>query len=108
MIQFKGATDSLVMDGSYIGVANIEGKVNTGTGMVDFKAGSEEKDFSFNADGFYNYKDSTGNKIGIQFNSSRFRLNILQPYLKTVFSEVDGYAKGNMRLRDGQSAPLLL
>jgi len=108
LIEFKGLTDSLAMDGSYIGAVNIDGKVNTQTGLVEFKGNSNEKDFTVDVNGFYNYKDSTGNAMNIDFKGTRFKLNILQPYLKTVFSNIDGFAKGNMILKSGQAAPLLL
>ncbi|MFT3981428.1 MAG: translocation/assembly module TamB domain-containing protein [Ferruginibacter sp.] len=108
LVRFEGATDSLVMDGSYLGKVNLSASTNTETGMIDFKVKSDEKDFAIDAGGYYNYKDSTGNKMNIQFNSTRFRLNVLQPYLQTVFSKVDGFAKGNITLKDGQAAPLML
>lgn len=107
-IWFNGITDSLNMNGEYIGKVNVDGKVNTQTGQIDFNANSNEQDYSFNTDGIINYKDTTGNSMAINFNGSRFRLNILQPYLKTVFSNVDGYAKGNLKLKSTDAAPLLL
>lgn len=108
IISFKGDTDSLSIDGSYVGKTNIEGKLNTQTGVIDYSASSTEPDFNFDATGYYNTKDSTGDKIGVQFNSSRFNLNILKPYLKTIFSNIDGFARGKIKLGNGKTAPQLL
>lgn len=100
VIKFEGVTDSLVMDGSYMGVVNLAATADTKTGMVTFKTDTDGKDYAFNADGYYNYKDSTGNRMNINFLGERIRLEALQPYLKTVFSKLDGAAKGNLTIKD--------
>lgn len=99
-IRFEGVTDSLVMDGSYMGKVDLSGAVDTKTGMVTFKTGTNGNEYAFNADGFYNYKDSTGNRMNINFLGERIRLEALQPYLSTVFSKLDGVAKGNLTIKD--------
>ncbi|RYY69352.1 MAG: hypothetical protein EOO13_09770, partial [Chitinophagaceae bacterium] len=100
VIRFEGLTDSLVMDGSYMGTVNLSGVADTKTGLVTFKTDTDGKDYAFTADGFYNYKDSTGNRMNINFLGERIRLEALQPYLKTVFSQLAGAAKGNLTIKD--------
>lgn len=93
VIKFEGTTDSLQMDGNYIGQVNITGGVDTKTGKVTFKTGTNGNDYVFDAEGYYNYKDSTGDRMRIDLAAQKIRLEILQPYLKTVFSKMSGIAK---------------
>lgn len=81
------------MDGNLIGKVNLTGAVDTKTGLVTFKTDTESNDYVFDAEGYYNYKDSTGDRMRIDLGAERIRLEILQPYLKTVFSKMSGIAK---------------
>jgi hypothetical protein len=107
VIKFQGITDSLVMDGSYMGTVNLAATADTKTGLITYKADTDGDNYAFNADGFYNYKDSTGNPLGINFTGDRIRLEILQPYLKTIFSQMGGAARGNIMIKSDGTAPTI-
>lgn len=93
VIKFEGITDSLRMDGNYLGKVDLTGAVDTKTGLVTFKTGTDGDDYVFDAEGYYNYKDSTGDRMSVDLTAEKIRLEILQPYLKTVFSKMAGIAK---------------
>ncbi len=89
-ISFAGAVDSFSMDNHYIGRTNIAASVNTITGLIDYKVATNEGDNVFNIDGFYNFKDSTGNRMRTSILADKIKLDVLEPYLGTIFSKIDG------------------
>lgn len=99
-VYFDGKADSFKLDETYVGKVNLKGQLSTTTGLVQFKANSAEEDFSFKIDGGLNYKDSVNNHLNINFAADRFNIKILQPYLETVFSQMDGIAQGDINIRD--------
>ncbi|MEJ7611416.1 MAG: translocation/assembly module TamB domain-containing protein [Ferruginibacter sp.] len=98
-IEFTGRADSFELDGRYMGRVNLEADANTTTGIINYKAGTDEKDFKFAIDGSYNYKDSSGNSLKINMLADRLNINILQPYLATIFSDMQGIATGNIAIK---------
>jgi hypothetical protein len=96
IITFKGIADSFSLDDKYVGKVNIEGSVNTITGLIDYKVATNEKDYVFNVDGFYNYKDSIGTSTKNTILADKINLNILEPYLGSIFSQINGTAKGHI------------
>ena len=100
-IEFEGAADSFSLDDSYIGKVNLIGRANTITGQIEYKVSTDEKDYAFSLDGFYNYKDSTGNRMNNILSAERINLDILEPYLGSIFSQIQGTAKGNMVVAGG-------
>ncbi|RYY68085.1 MAG: hypothetical protein EOO13_13255, partial [Chitinophagaceae bacterium] len=107
-IRFQGVTDSLSMDGNYLGTVNLASTVDTRTGRVTYKVDTDGSDYVFEGDGYYNYKDSTGDKLGINLTANKIRLEILQPYLKTVFSQMAGVAKGKITMKGDGTAPSVI
>lgn len=95
---FKGTADSFSLDQKYMGSVNLDATANTQTGMVKFKADANEEQYKFKVDGFYNYLDSTGNSMSINLEGDKMNLNILEPYLGTIFSNMDGMAETNLKL----------
>ncbi|MEJ7627320.1 MAG: translocation/assembly module TamB domain-containing protein [Ferruginibacter sp.] len=100
-IEFAGRTDSFSLDNKYIGAVNLDATANTNTGVVKFRVDSKDDAYIFNIDGIYNYKDSTGNAMDVNLLAERMNLSILEPYLKTIFSRMEGIAKTNLKLSGG-------
>lgn len=98
-IEFKGKADSFVLDDSYIGKVDMDASANTVNGEVTINnISADEGDYTFRIKGRYNYKDTLGNAMGIDLSSERLNLNILEPYLGSVFSSMKGFAKSNLKL----------
>lgn len=97
-VAFEGWADSFALDGKYIGKVNLGGDVNTQTGQVNFDAKAAETDFVFDINGNYNYKDSSTETLVTQINAGKINLNLLEPYLGTIFSSIQGTGKGNLRI----------
>lgn len=95
-ITFEGIADSFALDGKYIGRVNLDGNVNTQTGLVRFNVDAAEPGYVFDIDGNYNYKDSSTETLVTRINAGKVNLNMLEPYLGTIFSKINGTGKGNL------------
>ena len=107
-IDFKGRADSFELDGKYVGTVNLVTDANTTTGLITFKTDAAENDFDFGINGSYNYKDSTGNSLQISAKVKKLNIDILQPYLTTVFSDIQGVANGDLQIKkEGEDLTLI-
>ncbi len=100
-IEFEGKADSLSMDDKYIGNVHLSGNANTSTGLIEFKANTTDTSNIFSVNGSFNYKDSSENQMAVNLEAARINLNILEPFLGTVFSKMDGMAATNLKLYGG-------
>ncbi len=104
IIDFKGVADSFELNERYLGKVNLSAKYTSSTGQVAFTAKAQEKDYDFDLTGNYNSKDSTGNRLNLDFLANSFNLSILEPFLGTIFSKMDGAANGNLNVtNDGKN-----
>ncbi len=97
-IEFNGKADSFALNGKYIGKVNMDANANTVSGLVKFKASANDSTYVFDVDGSYNYKDSTGNALNLDFMGKRININILEPYLGSIFSTMNGWAQTNLKI----------
>ncbi len=102
VIEFTGHTDSFSLDKRYIGKVSLEAIANTNTGLVTFSGNSNDTAYIFDLKGKYNYKDSTGNQVDVRLLAERLNLNILEPYLGTVFSSMEGPVKADLSWTGGK------
>jgi hypothetical protein len=97
-VEFNGTADSFALDNNYIGKVDLDATANTTTGLVKFKAAANDSAYIFNIDGNYNYKDSTGNRLDVDLAAERMDLHLLEPYLGTIFSKMDGVVNTKLKL----------
>ncbi len=98
VIEFKGDADSFALNNKYIGKVKLDANANTSSGIVKFKAKSDESAYEFDVDGSYNYKDSTRSGLNVDFMGKRINVNILEPYMGAVFSNMNGWAQTNLKI----------
>ncbi len=101
VIEYDISADHFRLDNEEMGTINAKGEVNTSTGLIKVKADADGELYKFNIDGFYNYKDSTENQMDFAFGAERFDISILDNYLGTIFSDMQGNAISNLRLKGG-------
>lgn len=97
-IEFKGDADSFALNDKYVGKVNLDAAVNTTTGLVKFKAAAKDSAYDFDVDGSYNYKDSTGNALNLDFMGKKVNINILEPYMGSIFSSMNGFAETYLKI----------
>ncbi len=102
-LEFNNTTiKGLRVDNQLIGDTQLEGNYNSTTGIAKFKgsATGEKNDFSF--DGTFNSKDSSNNQLSASLQAGRINLEMLQPYLGTIFSNIKGIGTGDIKLYGGR------
>ena len=97
-INYKGVIDSLEIENRFIGNIEIDSKANINTGLISFKATTNNDENKFDIDGKYNYRDSSEDQIDIRINASRLKLSSLEPYLNDVFSKIEGTGMATLRI----------
>ncbi|MBS1744356.1 MAG: translocation/assembly module TamB domain-containing protein [Bacteroidetes bacterium] len=97
-IEFKGRGDSLYLNDKYIGNSSLEASANTVTGLIKYKASSDDSSNLFVAEGTYDYLDSTGNALNLDFMGKRVNINILEPYMESIFSKMNGWAQTHLKI----------
>ena len=96
------------LDEDSIGIAKIKAAYDSKTGKVTFDWDSPNEKYKFAAKGSYETKDTADNaplKTDIVLNNTR--LTLIQKYLKGIFSNVDGYASGLLKVK-GKPETILL
>ncbi len=100
IIEYDIVADDFRLDNRVIGTVNAKGEVNTTSGVIKLKADADGELYKFNMDGFYNFKiDSTGHQMDIAFGAERFDISILDNYLGSIFSNMQGNAQSYLRLK---------
>lgn len=82
-------------------IGNIRGNANymLQSGMINFLAEADNKDYTFDISGSVNTKDTTQQEIDILADVRNTRVNLLQQYLTGIFSKIEGKATGKLRIR---------
>ncbi len=101
IIEYDTQTENLRVDNKEIGTLNAKGEINTSTGLVTTKANADGEKYKFNFEGTFNYKDTTASQMDIAFGSERFDISILDNYMGGIFSDMNGNAVSDLRLKGG-------
>ena len=96
------------LDNDSIGIVIIDGRYAKSSGMVNFKISSPNELYNFMADGSYNLKDSTGRPLQTSFKLNNTRITIVNKFLNTVFTNINGLATGELQLNGNFKSPELL
>ena len=91
-----------------VGIVNITGGYNSKSGKVTFKGTAPNKDYKFDFDGSYNTKDSATTPLAVTINLDNSKITIVQEFLEGIFSNIKGYATGNLSISGNPSSPNLL
>ncbi len=100
--------DQFRLDNDSVGVINIQGKYNSRDGKIGFNATSLNDTYSFLANGQYNLKDSIGEPLATVIKLKNTRVNILNKFLSSIFTNIDGFASGDLQINGNPSKPELL
>ncbi|MEO6550222.1 MAG: translocation/assembly module TamB domain-containing protein, partial [Ferruginibacter sp.] len=107
-IDFDTRIKDFRLDGDSIGNVNGSGTYSVASALAKFKVAAENADNRFKIEGSFNGKDSTDNQVDIGLVSERLNLNILNAYLGTIFTDIQGIANTtDMRVK-GNSKHLSL
>ena len=95
-------------DNDSIGLVNIKGNYNSTTGKIGFNVKSENEFYNFLGAGSYNLSDTTGLPLTTSIILNNTKVNILNKFLNTIFTDINGLATGELRINGNPSKPDLL
>jgi hypothetical protein len=87
------------LDQDSIGRIDLNAGFAKKTGIVSWDLNSNNKDFNFTNKGSYNIKDSA--KDSPLYTESKLvnvKLSVIEKYLSSIFSHIDGYGKGMLKI----------
>lgn len=98
IVEFDAEAENFAVDDKLIGTTKVKGDLNPKTGIINLEANADGTAYKFSVKGSINYKDTTGNGINLEFLADRFDVSILDSYLGSIFSGLQGDAKSNLRI----------
>jgi hypothetical protein len=99
-VDMKADAEQFLLDDDSIGKVQLEANFIKKNNEVNFKAYSDNKNYYFDINGAYTLADSIS-EDQLYINTDFFkdtRINLLKKYLSGVFSEIDGFTKGTLRI----------
>ena len=98
-VDVKADAEQFRFDDDSVGKLQITSGYSKATGRVTVSTLSENQNYNFDVNGFINTADSTGTGIDITTHlRDKTSIHILGRYLTGIFSHVQGYASGDLRV----------
>ncbi len=91
-----------------VGVVNATAQYYSNSGKISFDARSDNEAYNFTVDGAYNLKDSTGNALNTVLHLNKAKIGIVNMFLNSLFSNITGYATGDLTVKGKGTAVDLL
>lgn len=101
-------TKEFRLDNDSVGVVELKGNYNSVNGKISFNALSLNELYNFSADGSYDLKDSTGAPLLTSIKLNNTKINIVNKFLNTIFTDVQGLATGELQINGNVKSPDLL
>jgi len=98
-------TEQFRLNDDSIGVLNIKSNFLASTGIIKYNVISPNSEYNFTGDGFYNLNDSVGLPLNANIKLNYSKINIAQQFLTDIFTNVNGYATGNLTIAGDPNAP---
>ena len=96
------------LDNDSIGILRINSGYSSTNGKIEFRIASPNEQFNFGATGSYDLKDSLGVPLQTTFKLKDTKVTIVNKFLGTVFSNIDGLATGDLSINGSFKSPQLL
>jgi len=96
------------LDADSIGLVNILADYSKTTGKVNYKIISRNQPFDLSVEGVFNTKDSTGSPLATKLTLNGTRITFINRFLNSIFSDIDGFATGDIQILGDLNRPHLL
>ena len=100
--------DQFRLDNDSVGVVNIKGNYNSLNGKIGFDVRSTNDLYNFTADGSYDLFDSTGAPLLTSIKLNNTKINIVNKFLGSIFTNIQGLATGELHINGNIQRPDLL
>jgi hypothetical protein len=100
--------DQFRLQDDSVGVVNMAAQYFSNSGKISFDAKSDNETYNFAINGAYDLKDSSDNALNSVMHLNRTRIGIVNMFLGSLFSNITGYASGDLTVKGkGTSVDLL-
>ncbi|MGN6249273.1 MAG: translocation/assembly module TamB domain-containing protein [Ginsengibacter sp.] len=106
-VQFDTKTDEFRFENDSIGILLASGEYDSDPAQLKVNMISNNNLYNFSGDFAYRFNDTTTNQLSGSVVLNNSGINILQNYLSTVFSSLNGRATGKLNISGKASAPKL-
>jgi hypothetical protein len=100
--------DEFRLDNDSIGHVNILANYTRKTGKIRFNIQSKNDPYNLAIEGSFNTKDSTLNPLATTLRLNGTRIGFVNRFLSSIFSDIDGYATGELQMIGDFNRPHLL
>lgn len=90
-----------------VGIVNIKADYDAKTGVANWDITSPNELYDFASKGSYKTKDSI-NPLSLEVNLVKSNINVLEPFLTGLFSDLKGVANGKLKITGSPSSPQLI
>ncbi|MDQ6814343.1 MAG: hypothetical protein M3040_11440, partial [Bacteroidota bacterium] len=96
------------LDNDSVGVVGIKANYNSNNGKIGFNVISENELYNFTANGSYDLADTTGIPLLTSIKLKDTKINIVNKFLSSIFTNVQGLATGELHINGNPKRPELL
>ena len=96
------------LDDDSVGIVNIVSDYQSQKGKINFKLIAPNKNYNFDIVGVYDLKDSLNNPLTSTLNFNHSKISFTNRFLNTIFSDINGYAYGQIQLNGNINSPQIL
>ena len=95
------------LDNDSLGTVNILADYSKRTGKINYRIVAPDQPYDLSIEGVYNTKDSTGSPLSTILHLNNTRIGFINRFLYSVFSDIDGYATGDLQMSGDITRPHL-
>jgi autotransporter translocation and assembly factor TamB len=96
------------LDNDSVGLVNLQGNYNSATGKIGFNAEATNELYNFLVNGSYDLLDSLGTPLLTSITLNNTKVNIVNKFLGTIFTDITGLATGELQINGSPKSPDLL
>ncbi len=98
---FNGQAEQFRLDDDSVGKLDIAGNYDRQSGLVNTQVNSDNKNYHFDLKGIFNTVDSAdklNRPINLTINLQDTKIDLLEKYLNGIFSNIKGFATGQLQV----------
>lgn len=95
------------LDDDSVGHVVVQSTYTNATGKIEWNVQSDNELFGIDAKGYFNLKDSTNKPLYTTMKLNHTRISFLNRFLNTIFSDLDGFATGNLVMQGSPNSPII-
>ncbi len=100
--------DQFRLEDDSVGLVDMAAQYYSNSGKITFNAKSDNEAYNFAINGAYDLKDSSSNALNTVLHLNRTKIGIVNMFLSGLFSDIAGYATGDLTVKGkGTSIDLL-